>query len=255
MMERMSLTLSATKTHYRSIFMTAAQLLAQQADQLINAQQITCTVCDAETSKHKLDHPLMAPSHNECPLVTVRAAMYRFLNETLAQQIMDQLGVIRSSREAIQCRQTGQCCRLASSEHSWRQLREKAAAGDSFAQQFTSVFLPYPSVEKAKEAFPAVVEQVLDYASRCEEGEQDVYFYHCPYVTDDNRCSLYGTAKRPTICSTYPETPLTFVHKHCAWEGWQQQYHEAALMAHASIELAQFWSDKLEASLKQLNAG
>ena len=59
-------------------------------------------------------------------------------------------------KDNCQCIKCGNCCRLATSEFSYDQLKQRAARGDKFARDFVSVFVPYKTEEEAK----AYVEQI-----------------------------------------------------------------------------------------------
>jgi Fe-S-cluster containining protein len=259
-------TLAQTRLRYRALFHSANTLILQKLDALL-MQATPCPVCITYAESHsQQEHPLLSPQHEGCTWQTAREEALIFFEVTLAKELLAQLAAIKTAKEQVTCGQTGQCCRLASSEFSWVQLQAKAKQGDAFAKGFTSVFLPYASAEAAVKAFPDVVPQVLAYAvdelsSKAAKAgrplndrekaalEPDVYFYHCPYISEDNRCTLYGQPKRPAMCASYPDTPLTFIHKHCAWEGWQETYHQSALTAHASIELGLAWAGWLKQAM------
>lgn len=245
----MPLPLETTRQQYRELFLSANRLIEDKLNALIAESGASCPTCHRVAATLELDNPLQAPLHPDCPWEGARYEAIQFLEVEIGQQIIDAIETINKEKQRYTCKQTGACCRLASSEFNWEQLLQKASQGDSFAQQFTSVFLPYPSNEAAAERFPDVVAEVLAYASKQKPGEQDVTFYHCPYIQEDNKCSLYGTAKRPAICADYPGTPLTFVHKHCAWRPWQENSHRQSLIAHASIELASHWANQLRQAL------
>src|SRR5262249_51157171 len=120
-----------------------------------------------------------------------------------------------------------------------------------FSQQFTSIFLPYASRQAAREKEPEGVAAVLAHIGDQDGGSGErerVYFYHCPYIGEDNRCTVYGTDQRPAICANYPETPLGFVSNACAWKPWQEETHPETLLAHAMLNLCEAWNVRLNAS-------
>jgi Fe-S-cluster containining protein len=205
-----------------------------------------------------LEHPLFyRTSANDASSLRTRLTSLQQealiqLEETLGKELLQTLESIQALRNQIQCQQTGDCCRLASSEFSWEELLSKAASGDSFARQFTSVFLPYASEAVVRQRYPEVVAEVLAYAQPTSENGRssfDVYFYHCPHVTEDNLCGLWGNAKRPSLCATYPETPLTFTHKRCAWRPWQKNHHGMALRVHAALFIGDYVTTRLKDAL------
>ena len=57
-------------------------------------------------------------------------------------------------KSECECSKCGNCCRLATSEHSYEQLKQRAMRGDKFARDFVSVFVPYKSEDEARLANP-----------------------------------------------------------------------------------------------------
>ncbi len=237
--------LSHTRQQYRDIFEQARVQLFTLINQGI--QDISCTQC-VITPEALINDPelCLQPRHSGCGYQAWQKNALNIIENQVAQDILTRLKAIETYKASIQCHSCGVCCKLASSEFSYLELEQRAKQGDRFATEFTSIFLPYPSQEKAKEAYPELVSDVL----RLSGDPEGVYFYHCPYIGEDNRCSIYGTSKRPSICSSYPDTPLTFIYDKCAWAPWKQETHQDALMAHATIELCSFVLGKIQDGLK-----
>lgn len=125
------------------------------------------------------------------------------------------------------CCSQGDCCKGASPSAPVKHLWAKAAAGDEFARGFLSIFKPYESHEAARAVVPGLVERTLKAAQNAMsrpdspfETLQDVVFYHCRYLGEDNRCTVYED--RPDFCRTYPDTPFVVMAPGCAYEGWGQ---------------------------------
>jgi Fe-S-cluster containining protein len=237
-----------TRQQYRELFRDLEHALTARLSQLRG--DAYCPGCQAETVKELA----LAPAHHGCPENIWRKAAMKLVEEEIPYEIMGQLNEIRKYRNRVQCHSCGQCCRLASSEHSYRELLERANEGDRFAQEFTSIFLPYVSREAARKREPEGVAEVLAHVgeeiaeglrSEAEDSQEKVFFYYCPYIQEDNRCGVYGTEKRPSICESYPETPLGYVAKNCAWKPWQEETHMDSLLAHAMLNLCEDWSKKL----------
>lgn len=167
-----------------------------------------------------------------------------WLDQGQGRTLVADLDQIETARNRIDCHQCGACCRLASAPDDYATLQAKAVAGDSFAQEFLSVFLPYASTEDARARFPALVDQQTQYANN-----QPLHFYHCPYVTEDNRCGVYGTTRRPKLCEAYPETPLVFVGNPCAWKPWQAEQTPAMHAAFAKGQLLTHWHARITQAL------
>jgi Fe-S-cluster containining protein len=241
---------SETKQQYHTLFRNLEQALS---DRLMSLKHdFTCTGPTGETRpfEHTVENATDICG-NGCGYFAWRKVALDIVEREIPQDVLRQMDQIEQYRQRISCHMCGQCCRLASSEDDYATLKAKAAAGDSFAQEFTSIFLPYASREAARQRDAKGVADVLAFA---EDQNQDsgkpgaaerIHFYYCPYLQEDNRCGVYGTDKRPSICSTYPETPLGYIAKACAWTPWQEDTHLDTLLAHAMLNLCEHWSKEL----------
>lgn len=247
-----------TKTRYRQLFAAARQTLAQQIyglwDEVLltrPAEWPTAGSPEVEAIEAALFEADQWPG-----LRPWREAALQWVETQVGPQLVASIRQFQQERDGVKCHHNGACCRLGSSPYSWQQLCDRAAQGDTFAQQFTQVFLPYPSPEAARQRFPEAVAELLQFATdrRANGDTTQVYFYHCPYIQADNRCGLYGTDKRPAICSSYPETPLVYVERHCAWRPWHDRWEEATLLTHASVALCEFYQQQLQQALQQQQA-
>jgi Fe-S-cluster containining protein len=239
------LSLSDTKQQYRQIFQRQRNALEAQLVGL--RSNFSCESCTlgAETNLE----PGLDSLHANCGFRAWQQAALAQIETDGAGQIIGRLNAITAYKNTFNCHQCGMCCRMASSESSYDELTAKAQAGDDFARQFTSVFLPYASREAARQMAPDVVSAVLAEASEAAEGQENIFFYHCPYLGEDNRCTVYGTDKRPNICASYPETPLDFIYKDCAWKPWKEETHPEALALHAMLALCENLSQRLRLAL------
>ena len=160
------------------------------------------------------------------------------LDGEISQDIYRKLQEILAYGKTFHCVGCGSCCRLACSEFSYEELKEKAKNGDNFAMQFTSVFIPYESINEAAIVYPEYIEMLK------EKVDEKVYFYHCPKVTDDNRCSDYEN--RPQICRDFPDNPLSILPAKCGFRAWKDEINPLALMLHSMIEIVDFYKQKLK---------
>jgi len=237
--------LSETKQQYRQIFQRQKEALGAHLKALHG--NFNCAACKDEP-EFNLEHWLK-PLHADCGYKSWQQAALNLIEGQLAGQIVGRLDAIEAYKRTFSCHMCGVCCRLASSDAPYAAMLERAEAGDAFARQFTSVFLPYSSRAAAMRKFPDVVQAVLQEAGQEEDGEERIFFYHCPYVGEDNRCTVYGTDKRPAICESYPETPLSFMYENCAWKPWKEETHPDMLAAHAMLALCEHLSEQLRMAL------
>ncbi len=162
----------------------------------------------------------------------------KLLSNDISKEIYRKLNEILAYRTKFNCVGCATCCNLACSEFSPEELKQKAQNGDNFAKQFLSVFVPYNSKEEARKVYPEYIE-LLE-----KNKEYDVYFYHCPKLTEDKRCSDYEN--RPQICRDFPDNPLSILPEACGYKKWKEEVEPVALMLHAMIEIIDFYTIKIK---------
>ncbi len=165
-------------------------------------------------------------------------AAIKLLTDDISKDIYRKLNEILAYRVKFKCVGCATCCNLACSEFSPEELKQKAKNGDNFATQFLSVFVPYESKEEARKVYPEYIE-LLE-----ENEETDVYFYHCPKLTNDKRCSDYNN--RPQICRDFPDNPLSILPKSCGYKAWKDEIEPIALMLHSMLEIVEYYVNKLK---------
>ena len=80
------------------------------------------------------------------------------LENEISKSIYEKIVEINKQREKYHCKKCATCCRLASSEFSYEELKERAKNGDIFSQQFVSIFVPYENKEDARKIYPEFFE-------------------------------------------------------------------------------------------------
>lgn len=141
---------------------------------------------------------------------------------------------VKEQREASHCSCCGVCCRFAVSEFSFEELKEKSNNGDNFAKQFISTFIPYNSADEYIKIFPQYLELLKN---------ENYYVYHCPKVTEDNRCPDYEN--RPQICRDFPDNPIAFLPPMCGFSGWKLKSEFVWLKLRAEIEIINHYLENL----------
>lgn len=165
--------------------------------------------------------------------------LQKFLNEDIPKDVKRKWMQMSSYRDNFNCVGCATCCKLACSEFSYDELKQKAQNGDNFATQFTSVFIPYEDENEPKKIYPEYFELLQEKL----EGEK-VYFYHCPKLTEENRCSDYEN--RPQICRDFPDNPLSLLPSACGFCQWKSEVEPTALMLHSMLEIVGFYKEKLK---------
>lgn len=168
-------------------------------------------------------------------------AVLDMLENDISREIFRKWKEILDYRKEFHCKGCATCCNLACSEFSPEQLKEKASKGDKFAIQFTSVFVPYETREEAEKIYPEYLKLLSDVK------DSEVYFYHCPKLTECKRCSDYEN--RPSICRTFPDNPLSILPESCGFYEWRQEVEPVALMLHSMIEIIDYYKEKIKSTL------
>lgn len=166
-----------------------------------------------------------------------QAEVLDMLENDVSKEVYRKFQEVLAYRNQFQCTGCATCCNLACSEFSPEELKRKAENGDNFAKQFISIFIPYESKEEARKIYP-------EYIQMLEENKEDkVYFYHCPKLTEDKRCSDYEN--RPQICRDFPDNPLSILPKSCGYKKWKEEIEPVTLMLHSMIEIVQYYKENI----------
>jgi len=167
-----------------------------------------------------------------------QSAVLEMFEKDISKEIYRKWKEILDYRKNFHCKGCATCCNLACSEFSPEELKEKAANGDKFATQFMSIFVPYQTREEAEKIYPEYLKLLA------ELKEDEVYFYHCPKLTDCKRCSDYEN--RPEICRAFPDNPLSILPERCGFYEWRQEVEPVALMLHSMVEIIDYYKEKIK---------
>ncbi len=223
-MKNLNTSLDNLKKEYREIFTVAVQEINEQVNKIKPAEIPNGN--------------LFEQYEENSPGKNWQKEVLKLLNGEISREIFRKLNEILAYRTKFNCARCATCCKLACSEFSPEELKQKAQNGDNFAKQFTSIFVPYKSKEEAAKVYP-------EYIKLLEDNKEDkVYFYHCPKLTADNQCPDYEN--RPQICRDFPDNPLSILPLACGYNKWKEEIQPIALMLHAMIEIVEFYSDKLK---------
>lgn len=117
------------------------------------------------------------------------------------------------------CHMCGKCCRVVTTSTPYAQLKSMAESGDKGATDFLSLFEPYSSIEAARNVDADVVDNIINRLKNDGKfDENNITFYGCRFLQDNNLCSRYET--RLDLCKHCPSTPWSIVPPNCGFEGW-----------------------------------
>ena len=229
-----------TRKIYRELFKNAQIAIDKQLMPLKTASLCNhCTKgCDIDFNKITL--------FDKFP----KQCRYRFWQESaldklenqISKDVVKKIQVIDRRRDEYSCACCGSCCRLASSEYSFEELKERAKNGDKFSSDFVSIFVPYKSKDEPRKLFPDYIELL----EKTFKGEE-LYFYYCPKLGADGLCTDYEN--RPDICRVFPSDPLVVFPLKCAFSTWKQEVEITALTLHAIIDIVGFYKEKIKQAL------
>lgn len=230
-MSTLSTDINNIKKKYREIFLKTSNKLSEQMEKLKPA----CTNCTADCN---LEIDLFTSFPENCVFKKWQKDVLNLFDGEISKEIYAKWTKILEYAKEFKCSGCASCCKLACSEFSPEELKQKAKNNDNFARQFTSIFIPYENKEEARTIYP-------EYFQLLEEkfGEEEVYFYHCPKLTANNRCSDYEN--RPDICRDFPNNPLSLLPKSCGFSKWKDEVEPVALMLHSMLEIIDFYKSKI----------
>ena len=160
-----------------------------------------------------------------------------FLSGDYKQKLRADYKRIMDKKNEYECNKCGACCRLAVSEYSYEQLKQRAMRGDKYSSDFISVFVPFDNEENAKAVDPeyfALLNRMVN--------EDKIYYYYCPKL-DCNLCSIY--ASRPNICKDFPHNPLKLLPSKCSFNEWKNEVSHSAMILKAKTDIIAFYKEKL----------
>jgi|GEM_PF-339285 Uncharacterised protein family (UPF0153). len=222
------------KNNYQRIFVEAAESIRAAVNKFKPENPCTlCTIKDCSIEKKDVftNYP------RGCTYKDWQAQIITFLTGEYQQKLKNTYKMIMDKKNEYSCNCCGDCCRLAVSEYSYEQLKQRAARGDKFSQDFVSVFVPYKTEEEAK----AVNPEYFDLLNSLVEDEK-TYYYYCPKLKG-SLCSNYEN--RPNICKDFPHNPLKLLPSRCSYNTWRAEISKQALLLKAKTDIIEFYKNKL----------
>ena len=231
-----------TKKIYRELFSRAQEAIDKQLYALKTSA--LCNHCkqNCDIDFNKIN--LFQKFPKNCRYKFWQEAALNILENKISKDIYEKIQLIEKRRQCFSCGRCTSCCKLASSEYSYEELKERAENGDKFSKEFVSIFIPYKSIEEPRKIYP-------DYVEMLEKETEDInsiHFYYCPKLGKDGLCTDYEN--RPDICRDFPNNPLVALPLKCSYNQWKQEVEITALTLHALIDIVGFYKEKLQELVK-----
>ena len=224
------------QTNYEQIFIEAAESIRKELDTIKPENACDgCAVKDCAIQKKDIFAPYPPAG---CKLREWQMQAITYLTGDYRTKLKAAYKAIMDKRENYQCNRCGDCCRLAVSEYSYAQLKQRAMRGDKYSEDFVSVFVPYESEEEAKKVNPEYFELLNTLVD-----DQKIYYYYCPKISDDNLCTMYED--RPDICKDFPYNPLKLLPSRCSYNEWKNEVAHQAMLLKAKTDIINFYKEKL----------
>lgn len=133
------------------------------------------------------------------------------------------------SRPQEFCLMCGRCCRMSTAAVPYEEMKIMAEQGDKGAIDFLEIFEPYESIEAARSVDEKVVDnivKILNNDNIYDEAynEQNLTFYRCRYILENNLCGIYENRKE--LCDRFPSSAWAVTPPGCGFEGWMAQRRE-----------------------------
>ena len=223
------------KAEYKEIFTEAAKVIRQEIDKF--KPNYDCRSCTIPCDIQKPDIFSVFPPN--CPYGTWQIkALSHLTNEYKAKLRVSKKAMMEKKNE-YSCAKCGGCCKLAISEFSPMQLKQKAIRGDKYAREFSSIYVPYESEEMAEAICPDYYNKLKNIM---DENER-LYFYYCSKLGADDLCSDYEN--RPDICKDFPLTALKILPDTCGYLPWHESVSKLAMSIKAREDLIKFYKDRI----------
>ena len=223
------------KDNYEQIFVEAAEIIRREVNQFKPENPCEkCTVKDCKIEKKDV----FTPYPMNCEYRDWQLKILTFLSGDYKQKLKIAYKNMMDKKNNYSCNQCASCCKLATSEYSYAQLKQRAMRGDKFSQDFVSVFVPYESEEDAKNANP----EYFELLNKVVE-EDKIYYYYCPKLSG-NLCSDYEN--RPDICKDFPHNPLKLLPSKCSFNDWKNEIAHEAMLLKAKVDIIEFYKEKLQ---------
>jgi len=223
------------KNNYEQIFIEAAESIRKELDTIKPENACdNCTHKDCSINKKDIFAPYPASG---CKLRDWQMQSLTYLTGDYRQKLKAEYKAIMDKKSEYECNKCGACCKLAVSEYSYEQLKQRAMRGDKYSSDFVSVFVPIESEEAAKSVNPEYFELLNTLVQ-----DDKIYYYHCPKV-DGNLCSIYE--QRPNICKDFPHNPLKLLPKECSFNEWKDSVSHHAMLLKAKVDIINFYKEKL----------
>jgi len=240
-MEEISLQLKKDVGLYRELFFYAANAFKEVVARY--KSDFSCNNCRENCEINPDDISPTANLPAGCSFREWQKLILHKIATEIEPDINKKVQGLLDYRKEFRCNRTGTCCRLACSEFTYEELKQKALNNDNFASQFTSIFVPYTDVEAARAVYPEYVELVL---SKLGENET-ANFYHCKHVQGTNVCPIYED--RPQICRDFPDNPFSIIPHSCGYYNWKDEVLVAAYTYYAMAQIYGFYYEKIREAL------
>lgn len=222
------------KDNYKQIFIEAAESIRKAVAEF--KPENPCESCSVKDCKVQIkdvftDYP------QGCAYREWQMKILTFLAGDYRQKLKNTYKIIMDKKCGYECSRCGNCCRLATSQYSYEQLKQRAMRGDKFSKDFVSVFIPYKTEEEAKLANPEFFKLLEDTME-----DQKVYYYYCPKL-NGNECSDYEN--RPDICKDFPHNPLKLLPSTCSFNAWKNEVAHQAMLLKAKTDIIEFYKNRL----------
>ena len=222
------------KENYERIFIESAESIRAEIDKF--KPENPCTLCNVKCDIEKKDIFTVYPSG--CKYIDWQHQVITFLTGDYKQKLKNTYRAMMDKKNNYECNCCGDCCRLAVSEYSYQQLKQRAARGDKYSSEFISIYVPFESEEKARAANPDYFDALIELM-----GDSKIYYYHCTKQSG-NLCSDYEN--RPDICKDFPYNPLKLLPPKCSFNAWKDEVDYTAKMLKAKTDIIEFYKSRLK---------
>lgn len=220
---------------YKEIYTESAYAIRKEIDKL--KPDCNCRACTIPCGIQKPDIFEVFPPG--CPYGNWQIKSLSFLTTEYKNKLRVAKKKLMEKKSNYSCVKCGNCCKLAVSEFTPIQLKQRALRGDKYAKEFSSIYVPYESEEMAEAICPEFFGKLKELMNPNER----LYFYYCSKLGADDLCSDYEN--RPDICRDFPLSPMKILPDTCGYEAWHKEVERQAMSIRAREDLIAFYKDKI----------
>ena len=171
------------KNNYEQIFIEAAESIRREVNKF--KPENPCTFCSKKKECKIEEADVFSPYPANCSYREWQMQIITYLCGDYRQKLKAAYKAIMDKKCEYSCNQCGDCCRLATSEYSYNQLKQRAMRGDKFSADFIKFSdIKYAAIITPKQiqmTTPTMIpKKIFNESFKCSCEMTDIIFSSMP---------------------------------------------------------------------------